>query len=820
MSTNLQQYEQRTPFVGRKTEFDAITRLLRDDQCRLLTLVGVGGVGKTRLAIRCAGELQSEFADGVYFVDLQAVHSTEDLVSAIANALGIKLSDQERPEQSLVHSLERKHLLLLLDNFEQLLPSSHLLSHILERVPYARFLVTSREALSLQEEHLYALEGLAIPESHFTKELPAWDSVQLFVERAQRIRQDFSPNEEQAGVVRICQLVEGMPLAIEMAASWVKTLRCALIAAEIQENLSFLRSNLRDVRERHQSMRAVFVQTWTRLSDEEKILFKKLSVFRSGFEWEGAAAVAGASVPLLSSLVDKCLVRRDQSGRYQIHELLRQFAEQELTPEEYVRIAWAHCAYIADFLAARERTISGREQLEASLEIEREAENLRAAWRYALNHHEVGALEKMMVTYFHYCQIRCHFLEGARASEQAVSVLERLSQWRLAAQSMVFWAWMLLRIGRLDKAEEVLARSLSLFKQMNIVPVYSHPLAAFSIVKGMRGDYAEAIAMGEQLKSESEARADLFNLSFACYGLTSAYLSVGEYDTAQQNAQQAVTFAERAGSRWFKAYCLIEWGKVAQAVGAYDEAESHYRTSLRIREEFNDPEGLAVLSVHLGEIALRRQNYGTASQLYEHSLTIYRDLDDRGGLATAYHGLGQVAAQTGKTGKAASYLREALTIANQIQFAPLVLTILLDIAELMGRSNRAQLAHNILQIVGEHPAGNTQHRQTIASLRSRLPVPAAATSIALDPLLDILQAELEGMASGRSSEQSLTDPLTSRELEILQMIVSGLSNTEIADKLVISPGTVKAHTSSIYSKLGVRNRAEAASRAAASCILP
>lgn len=810
-------------FVGRKTELNEIIALLRDKQCRLLTLVGVGGVGKTQLALHSVGGLQNEFEDGIHFVDLQAAQSTADLISITADTLNMALSGQAPPAAQLLRFLQPKKMLLLLDNFEQLLASSEFLSQIIHHAPGINLLVTSREALNLREEHLYLVEGLKIPESHHIHELQACDSVQLFAERAQRIRQDFSLAQERAGVVRICQLVEGMPLAIEMAASWVKTLRCAVIAAEIQQNLSFLQSNFRNIQERHQSMQAVFAQTWARLAEREQTLFKKLTVFRGGFEREAATEIAGASLTLLSSLVDKCLIRREHSGRYRIHELLRQYAAAKMTGEEAAEIAAAHCHYFTDFLATRKRGTVEKTQLQTSAEIERELENVRAAWHYAVNHRQVEALEKAAAPYFYYCQIRSRFLESATACEQAVNVLEALGEQHLVAQIMVYWGWMLIRIGRFDQAERLLKHSQSLFAQLNLAPDYgmgSHPLSTFAVLKGIQGKYTTAIEMGEQLKQQSAASSDRHNLSFACYALTSAYLSLGEYKTARQNASQAVKIAEEIGNRWFMAYCLIEWGKVAQATGNYDEARSHYRASLRIREDFDDPEGIAVLSVHLGEVALAQQDYATASQLYERSLSIYQSLNDQGGLATAHHGLGQVAVETAETKQAALHFGEALQIASQIQFLPLILSILLDVAAFMLHNDRQQLASDILQLIGEHPVSNAQHQRKVDLLRSNVAPPDNGSPVDLQVMLAILQRELEALTTAQIDDQPLVDPLTPRELEVLNLMAAGLSNPQIAEKLIIAPGTVKAHTSNIYSKLGTGNRLEAVSKAKEVGILP
>ncbi len=503
MPSKLEQVDQPTRFVGRATELSETRHILKNPDCRLLTLVGVGGIGKTRLALQLAREQQQAFADGGWFVNLQPLQSGKQIVSAIVDALGVVLSGYDTPENQLLQYLRDKNLLLLLDNFEHVLDGVEFVTQLIQHASAVKLLVTSREALSLPEEWLYPVEGLSFPPSHQADNVEAMTAVELFVERARQVSPTFSLADNQAGVVRICQLVAGLPLALEMAASWTKTLRCSEIAAEIQHNLNFLTSNLRHVPERHRSMAAVFAQSWEHLTQGEQALFKRLAVFKGGFQREAAEVIAGASLPLLSSLLDKCLLRREAGGRYQIHELLRQYASGKLAEVELAALTEAHCRYYCDFLAQRKYGLVEREQVKTSLEIEGELENIRIAWQYAVEHKQVGALKKAAASYFFFCQMQSRYLEYVDASGLAVEVLEAAANWPGLAQVLVFRGWMLIRIGRFELATAGLERSRALFEELRLTAEYgmgSHPLAPLIVLTVIQGDYARAVALGEQLK--------------------------------------------------------------------------------------------------------------------------------------------------------------------------------------------------------------------------------------------------------------------------------------------------------------------------------
>jgi DNA-binding SARP family transcriptional activator/predicted ATPase len=334
-----------TPFVGRKKELAYLAHLLAQSDCRLLTLVGLGGIGKTRLALQTAAEHLTAFKDGVFFAPLVDVCTSDLLAAALAQALPCVLSQPS--EADLISYLAGREILLVLDNFEHLLvrapgqkPGEALLINILTRAPGVKLLVTSREPLNLHEECVIEVGGLECPQedgpgtNRATVHWQTYSAVKLFVQQAQRVQADFALSDcNQAEIVRLCRLVNGMPLGLELAAAWVPLLSCAEIAREIERDLDFLTTAARNIPDRHRSMRAVFESTWDLLSEPERDTLKKLSQFKGKFQRETALQITGVSLPLLLALVGKSLLRRDAAGWYDMHELLRQFAADKLATE-------------------------------------------------------------------------------------------------------------------------------------------------------------------------------------------------------------------------------------------------------------------------------------------------------------------------------------------------------------------------------------------------------------------------------------------------------------------------------------------------------
>jgi predicted ATPase/DNA-binding SARP family transcriptional activator len=448
---------QPTPFIGRENELARLAALLADPTIRLVTILGPGGIGKTLLAIEAAKTQSEAFADGVCFVSLASLDDPNLIVSPIAEAISFPFYVRDQTEhwefdpqkEQLLAYLREKQMLLVLDNLEHLLPpplspasggeggGAGLIADILRVAPKVEILTTSRERLNLHGETLFALDGMSYPKreaieargtpsAEESQDMAAYSAVQLFVQSARRVQPGFElTSDNLVDVVDICQLVDGMPLGIELAAAWVELLSPAEIAAEIRNSLDFLATDLRDVPDRQRSIRSVFEASWHRVTKTEQDVFQQLSVFRGGFAREAAQNATGASLRTLMALVHKSLLRPDLEGRYQIHELLRQFGAERLAklPAEEAAARDRHCTYFATFLKHKEADLVVQNQGMALAEIETELGNVRAAWDWAVAQGKLEEIDQSMESLCEFYRIRGGLDEGFETFNPAVLAL-------------------------------------------------------------------------------------------------------------------------------------------------------------------------------------------------------------------------------------------------------------------------------------------------------------------------------------------------------------------------------------------------------------
>lgn len=826
-----------TPLVGREIELAQIKTQLLEPNCHLLTLLGAGGMGKTRLAIEVVTGLQGEFAAGVCFVNLQPLSDPAQLPTALADALDLPLSGADPVESQLLRYLADKEMLLLLDNFEHLLAGADFLSDLLIQAPGVKALVTSREVLNLQEEWLFPLPGLACPPARFDPaSLEQYAAVTLFVERMRRLRPHFVLTEEAAAVGRICRLVEGMPLALELAASWSKSLTCAEIATEIERGIAFLSTNLRDTPARHRSMTAVFTHSWALLSSTEQNVFRRLAVFRSSFTAAAADKIAGASRVMLLSLVDKSLLRWESAGRYRLHELLRQYAAEKLVeiPQAAHEVHAGHCAYYTDFLLQWQADVVSAQQGVVVAAIEAEIDNLRAAWNWALQRKLPVAIIGMIQVLPLYYQLRGRYREGVEAYEGVIKTFatDRTTSEEKNAPllALVFLGWLRIRLGEFDAAADALHRCQRLYSELALSPLPGYgtdPETPLALIAAMRGNLDEALTLGERSHQRNVQNQHQLNLQLSHYVLCSIKQKQGLSAEARSHANAALAIAEASGDQWFMANCLIELGQVEESLGNDLMAQHHFQRSYTLREQLADRGGMAIALNHLGPIAVRQQDFARARDLYEQSRAICVETNDRGGLAAALTGLGVTAAALGDLAVAHRYFHEALTLAVQIQLVSLIFPLFFQIGNLWLRTNQKARGLDLLALVRDHPASPPplRHQATQQLTLEQVSIPTQHPNESVESLATALLMDLAHLPSDfadsplapsvNSSQspslpaQNLVEPLTRRELEVLQLLAAGYSNQQIADHFIVAIGTVKSHTAQIYGKLGVNSRTHA-----------
>lgn len=574
---------QTTPFVGREDDLAALATHLHEPDTRLITILGLGGMGKTRLALAIAEGQAGRFADGVHYVPLQPLTDSDQVVSQIAASLDFQFSPDSRdPKQQLLDYLAGKQMLLLMDNWEHLLEGGTLLTEVLQSAPNATILATSREKLNLTVEMVFSLGSMETPPDESASDTLEYDAVQLFVQTAQRIRPDWAvAADELHDLGQVCRLTEGMPLGIVLAASWVDMLSLGEIATEIQQSLDFLETDMRDMPERLRSVRAVFEHTWRRLSAAERQVFMKLSVFRGGCTREAAEAVTGASLRTLHRLVDKALLSRDEAGRYDLHELLRQFGEEQLEKSdaaEFVREAHSH--YYLRFLADLEADIKGRRQFGALDDIERDFDNIQVSWHWALDQQDFGPLHPPTKSLTMFCLWRNREPEGYSLIKQAADALPATPDYEPLWAFLIAWGEWLVPKG--ERSIDNLTRCLSIVRQHdNQADIAFCLFMLGNIEVHVHRDYRKALDRYEQSLALYQTLDDAFHIGGSFFLVAWGNWMLGEIDIALTYLRQSAALQRETGNEWGIAYALNFLGIVC----IYDPVRDLQAEGIRYLQE-------------------------------------------------------------------------------------------------------------------------------------------------------------------------------------------------------------------------------------------
>jgi predicted ATPase/DNA-binding CsgD family transcriptional regulator len=781
-----------TSLIGREQEIDALCQLLHQPDVRLVTITGLGGVGKTTLAVQVARELRDAFHEGVFFISLAPIRDPTLIIPTIARMLDVTESPNRLMLDSLKDFLRDKEMLLLLDNFEQIIAAAPLFTELLETCPELRMLVTSREPLRLRGEHEFPLSPLALPTQPSLEILMQTPSVLLFVQRAQASQPDLRLTPENASAVtEICARLDGLPLAIELAAARIKLLPPQAMLRQLQESpLQMLTGGARDLPVRQQTLRGTIQWSYDLLNVEEQRLFRWLSVFVGGCTLEAAVKVISqqATFDNLDSLVNKYLLEQhetDHSPRLSMLETIREFGFEQLNRTHELESARrAHAAFYLTFAQEAERELAGANQKSWLKRLEREQDNLRAALHWAIEHGEVEFAQRMAGALQPFWFRRGHWSEGRRWLEDSLAM-----------------------------------ESNAPLNQ----PIRANALYGAGMLARFQGDFARARILCEQSLAVYRDLADQT-------GVLRTLVQLGRI-TAFQDDQialkdfiaEAASLIESLPDTVTKADAYTDMVIAQVRADNFPPQASHYLAeSERIQRAFHNIAGLAFVFAHQGNLASWNREYALAVSRFDEAQRLAIELNDDRLLGRIFMSRALLDIQEGNSAATLQHLDDFIRQAinrgdHHVRTSLPVLAVLLyerghhawsarvlGLAEAL--TGRSQLNADAAAIAQRLRIGDIR-----AELRTRLGDEAFAREFAAGQqlTLDTLRAMLHPQTLAPVPANPLSPAsvaLTARELEVLRLLTQDLSNPQIAEKLVVSRRTVDAHLRSIYDKLGVKSR--------------
>lgn len=744
-----------TRFVGREVELAHIDAWLDEPNGRLLTIIGPGGIGKSRLAQEAARAHLGEFADGVYYVSLVPYTDTAQVITAVSESIGLPLSGKEEPATQLSNHLQTREMLLVLDNLEHLLTPTllTLLTQLIEKAPDLRLIGTSRQRLHLQAEALLDLRGLPYPtiSQHTLDHFPA---IQLFVNRVQQIKRNFRLDEQGTAVVQLCQLVDGLPLALELAATWTRVLSVAEIVAEIQTGLDALTSTLHDIPERHRSLHAVIESSWQMLHTVEQTLFRKLAVFRGGFTRAAAEQVAQATLPQLMALVDHSFLRLDGDQRFRRHPLLLQFAQAQLAnhPHEQTEMETAHAAFFADFVQSRETALHGVTAPEVLAVIAADLENMRKAWQWALSPINIGLLDKMITGIGRFFSDKSRNLEGSVFFESSLNVIntqpETAFSQPIIAKIKVelgrFWH----DTGRFAEAETILKEAYRLNRQHQLVSNQIACLRQLGIVIADQGRWQEAHTYLAEALPLCKQAGDEDQILLVLNALGNLSISTGNYTQARTYFDEAMALAQAAGNTLRIAILHSNIAIIDNREGSPREAIRQWQLAQQGFVQLNHEVGLANTHHNIAMAYTRLAAYDEALASIQAANALHKKVGHKRGMAGGLAVMGSIYGKMGKRREARRHYYDSLQMAQEVGVTWVALGALVDIGELeMSYGNMAQ-ALRLLAFATHHPAIEADSLQKAQKLLDELAAELPeemiiADETAVQPLtLDALIAQL------------------------------------------------------------------------------
>lgn len=844
-----------TPLVGRRSELAALHTLVLNPGIRLLNLVGHYGVGKTRLALHLAAKIQTAFVDGVVYIALAPLSNPAHVLPAIAQACGVSESGQQPLMHVLIEYLRPRQVLLMLDNMEHVAAAAPQITALLAAAPNLNVLITSRSRLRISGEYVWEVPPLELPPASLDntpEELGTNPAVELFMERVRAIQQDFKLDQATAPLVAtICRRLEGIPLAIELAASWSRVLPLPQLLQRLDQPLTLLTNGSIDVAPRHQSLRNAIAWSYKILSSTQQALFCRLSVFRGGCDLSAIIAIDTRSVSTsdiemeedheqatledIAALLDHCLLRW-QSGttgefRLTMLETLREFGLEQLERLGMLdEVSRSHAAY---HLALAEKAQAHYYSPAAASWLQRldeEYNNLRTALTWYLSQPTGGTLAlRLAIALYEFWCLRGYWSEADSWFVAAIDAAEHAPP-DLRALGLAFRSWLTHKLGAYEQAEALAHASLELSRGGELVQSMAVAIGTLGSVAFVRRKYASARAHFEHSLSIAQQLHTEIKLWHVMDDFT--WMLIDQHDLAMAHdiSQKRLVLGKRTGDKRTISYARAALGYVTEFGGNLAAARVHYLASKDMALELDDRYLLAMLSIGLGNLDMQEGQYTLAAMHYRASIARWRRLGGLNELSMVLFNLGYLSVLLGDIGTAVDSFVESAAIARELALPRGVadsIAGMAKVAQALGLMETAVRLYGAAYRAWDSYGGDAfdpvhfgDHQRSIAELQAALPAATYDTAWQAGQTLSPEEALAEAEAvAERAREQRPSSPPTSkmgfpaglsaREVEVLQLVAQGLTNAQIAERLIVSARTVNAHLRNIYSKIDVSSRSAA-----------